>query len=250
MSLFKLSNDIFSLGLDAQELSVYAYLGSLPTNRYTLDGSATVCVKQSTIAEKCGIKAVQTVSKIISRLCVRELLEPIGRTVKANRHKGTYIYAVRHPEQKNGYFFIERRVFGMLSPRQMLVYLFLCKSFSSKLKICWNSYNDISAQIGMKREKVIQTINELTEMHLIFRIRKKAKENHRVFVDNHYLILFFKQGRILKGKKTARLLCESNRAAGSNPFEVSKLQVNYSTISAKSQAVSGNIFPVRGSPPD
>ena len=33
MSLFRLSNYIFELGLDAQELSVYAYLCSLPTDR-------------------------------------------------------------------------------------------------------------------------------------------------------------------------------------------------------------------------
>lgn len=63
MSKFTLSNQIFNLGLDSKELSVYAYLCSLPSFQNTLSGAATVRVKQATIALKCGIKAVQTVSK-------------------------------------------------------------------------------------------------------------------------------------------------------------------------------------------
>ena len=91
---------------------------------------------------------------------------------------------------------IDRRVFGMLTPRQMLVYLFLCKSFSTVLHDCWNSYNDISAQIGMKRKSVIQTIRELVELGLIVRIQRRSKENRRVYVDNHYSIVRFEVAHI------------------------------------------------------
>ena len=49
MSLFRLSNHIFELGLDAQELSVYAYLCSLPGSGNTLQGAAVISVKQRTI---------------------------------------------------------------------------------------------------------------------------------------------------------------------------------------------------------
>ena len=76
----------------------------------------------------------------------------------------------------------------------MLVYLFLCKSFSTVLHDCWNSYNDISAQIGMKRESVIQTIRELVELGLIVRMQRRSKENRRVYVDNHYSIVRFEVG--------------------------------------------------------
>ena len=249
MSRFKLANQIFLLGLDAQELSVYAYLCSLPTTRFTLSGAATVCVKQSTIAEKCGIRAVQTVSKIISRLCVKELVEPMQRSMKANHHRGTYSYAVQQPDQKDGYFFVERRVFGMLSPRQMMIYLFLCKSFSTKLNICWNSYHDIAEQTGMKRELVIQTVNELAAMHLIVRFRKKARENNRMYVDNHYQIIFFIRGRIRKGKKMARLLCESNRTEvlTEKPYIT---HLHNSTENEVCQEVLTDFSLVRGSPPD
>ena len=151
MSQFKLANQIMTLGLDAQEMSVYAYLCSLPSLQDMLDGSATVYVKQSTIAYNCCIRATQTIAKIIARLTDKGLVEPVKRAVKANRHKGTYTYAVKHLPLDGGYFFVERKVFGMLSPRQMMIYLFLCKSYSTKLNICWNSYNDIAEQTGMKR---------------------------------------------------------------------------------------------------
>ena len=91
---------------------------------------------------------------------------------------------------------VDRHVFGMLVPRQMLVYLFLCKSFNTVLHDCWNSYNDIAEQIGMKRESVIQTIRELVELGLIVRIQRRSKENRRVYVDNHYSIVRFAVGQI------------------------------------------------------
>lgn len=46
MSLFRLSNHIFELGLDAQEMSVYAYLCSLTADTRTITGKEIVKVKQ------------------------------------------------------------------------------------------------------------------------------------------------------------------------------------------------------------
>jgi DNA-binding Lrp family transcriptional regulator len=91
---------------------------------------------------------------------------------------------------------VDRHIFGRLKPRQMLVYLFLCKSFSTVLQDCWNSYNDIAAQIGMKRETVVQTVRELVGLGLIVRMQRKSKENRRVYADNHYSIVRFAVGHI------------------------------------------------------
>ena len=196
MSLFRLSNHIFELGLDAQELIVYAYLCSLPASGFTLQGAAVISVKQRTIAANCGIKSPVTVAKAIDRLRGNGLVDYLERNKKANGHRGTYCYAVTRQQTDNGFFAIDRRVFGMLTPWQMLVYLFLCKSFSMVLHDCWNSYNDISVQIGMKRESVIQTIRELVKLGLIVRIQRRSKENRRVYVDNHYSIVRFEVGHI------------------------------------------------------
>lgn len=246
MSRFKLSNEIFKLGLDCQEMSVYAYLCSLPTNQYTVTGESTVRVKQSTIAQKCGLKAVQTVSKIISRLAAKGLAEPIERSVKANRYKGTYRYSVKQLTSDNGYFYVDRFIFGKLVPRQMMIYLFICKSFSIKLRDSWNSYNDISQQTGMKRETVIQTINELTALKLIVKSRRKSRDNKRVFVDNHYQVIFYVRGTF-KGKKIVRLHSQYSRTNGQShnvPFNL----YYYSTLTDECQGNLRFFSSVRGSP--
>ena len=94
MSLFRLSNHIFELGLDAQELSVYAYLCSLPASGFTLQGGSIVTVKQRTIAVNCGIRSPVTVAKTIDRLREKGLVDYLERQYKANGHKGAYWYAV------------------------------------------------------------------------------------------------------------------------------------------------------------
>ena len=196
MSIFRLSNGIFALGLNAQEIAVYAYLCSLPGNGFTITGCTVIAVKQRTIAVNCGMKSPVTVSGTIDRLREKGLVEHLERRTKANGQRRTYSYAVTMQQTDKGYFSVDRRVFGMLSPRQMLVYLFLCKSFSTVLHDCWNSYNDIAAQIDMKRESVVQIIGELVNIGLIVRMQRKSRENRRVYVDNHYSIVRFGVGHI------------------------------------------------------
>lgn len=248
MSVFKLSNSIFNFKLSASELSVYAYLCSLPSEYPMLDNSYAVMVKQSTIAQKCGIKAVQTVAKVITLLNEKGLVEPIRRSVKRNGYKGTYVYKIKKLPTNDSFFFVERQVFGNLIPRQMMIYLFMCKSYSTKLRDSWNSYNDISNQTGMKRETIIQTVSELVEMKYIVRCRRKSKENKKVFTDNHYQIVFFVIGKIRKkSKKRVRLLPISNRI-----LYITKncCVVYYTTFKAKCQVILKNFlnFFNRGSP--
>ena len=196
MSIFRLNNSIFALGLDAQELSVYVYLCSLPASGFTLQGAAVISVKQRTIAANCGIRSPVTVSNTIDRLREKGLVDYLDRNKKANGHHGTYCYAVTKQQTDTGFFTVNRHIFGMLIPRQMLVYLFLCKSFSTVLQDCWNSYNDIAVQIGMKRETVVQTVRELVRLGLIVRMQRRSKKNRRVYVDNHYSIVRFEVGHI------------------------------------------------------
>ena len=212
MSLFKLSNKLFSLGLDAQEMSVYAYLCSLPATAKTLTGASVISVRQTVIGQNCGIKSPTTVSRVIDRLTAKGLVEPLERTKKAAPKRGTYVYAVTQQTLHDGYFFVDRRVFGQLVPRQMMIYLFMCKSYSPTLGRCWNSYNDIAEQTGMKRETVIQTVNELVMGHFITRMRRRLQDNRRVFVDNLYQIVRYVTGKI--SKKIKRLYRTYNRRSG------------------------------------
>lgn len=244
MSRFTLSNQIFNLGLDSKEISVYAYMCSLPSLQNTLSGAATVRVKQATIALKCGIKAVQTVAKIISRLAAKGLVEPLERSIKANREKGTYRYAVKHLSKEKGYFFVDRFAFSHLNPRQIMIYLFICKSYSIQLHDCWNSYNDISEQTGMKRETVIQTIKELVELKFVVRMVRKSRENRRVYVDNHYQVIVYVRGNFNK-KRRVRSNLLSNRTK--NLIKL-KSQVYGNTFKCICQGISESFFVSRGSP--
>ena len=246
-SRFKLSNEIFNLGLNPSELTIYAYMSNLPSLQDTLDGKATITVKQSTIAQNCGIKAVQTVSKVITSMTEKGLVEPIQRNTKRNGYKGTYIYTVKKLPTNDSFFFVERRIFGSLVPRQMMIYLFICKAYSTKIHDSWNSYNDIAVQTGMKRETVIQTIAELESMKLIRKSKCKARNNRRVYVDNHYIIIFYVQGRIRKCKKIVRMYCEYTRTKlliNNNTFSI----FNSSTKKLLCQEIYSDYFYNRGSP--
>lgn len=211
MSLYRLCNQIFDLGLNAQEMSVYAYLCSLPADYRTLHGMDIVKVKQATIGLNCGLKSLQTVAKVLAALTAKTLIEPQQRSHKRNGQKGTYSYAVKKLPTGSSYFLMERRVFGQLTPRQMLVYLFLCKAYSPSLNDSWNSYSDIAEQTGLKRESVIEIVQQLIDKKLILRSRRRSRDNNKVFVDNHYYIVRFGTGVI---KRKVRLHWNCNRTDG------------------------------------
>ena len=248
-SRIKLSNKIFDLGLSAQELAIYTYLCSLPSD-YPMVGGTAVKVKQSTIAQKCSIKAVQTVAKVISSLSEKALVTPLKRSVKQNGYKGTYIYEVKKLPTTDSSFFAERSIYGQLVPRQIMIYLFLCKAYSVQLRESWNSFNDIAQQTGMKRETVIATVSELEQLRYIRRSRRKARDNRRVYVDNHYFLIVYVKGRIHKkqGKKIARLYCEYSRTG----MMLCKSTKFNSYVNTKKQICQGDseFFLNRGSPPN
>ena len=144
---------------------------------------------------------------------------------------------------------MDRSIFGQLVPRQIMIYLFLCKAHSVQLKESWNSYNDIAAKTGMKRETVIETVEELEQLKYIIRSKRKSKENRRVYVDNHYFLITYVKGKIhKKSKKIARLYCEYNRT-GLMPYK-GTYYINFYPNTEKRfcQEVSENFFTNRGSP--
>lgn len=248
MSVFKLSNSIFNVNLTASEMAVYAYFCSLPSDcPQTFDDSSIVKVKQATIASKCGIKSVQTVAKAIASLAEKSLIEPVRRSIKPNGYKSTYIYNVKKLPTNDSFFFVDRTIFGQLVPRQLMVYLFICKSFSTQLCDCWNSYADISKQTGMKRETVIQTVAELEALKLIRKSKRKSKANKRVFVDNHYVLIFYVSRRMLKSKKMVRSRSKSNRTNNSID-KLFNIQVYNNIKKAICQDLNEKTFSNRGSP--
>lgn len=206
MRRIQLSNRIFDLGLSNAALCVYSYLCSLQGNRMS-NGKTSVKVKQKTIAAACGIGSVQTVAKALAELMAGSLIEQSIRTVRSDRMLSTNIYIIKKLPVNDSFFFVntELAFSGQLCPRQLVVYLFLCKAHSIKHGRSWNSYTDIAERIGMKRETVIATVQELVSMKLVYKQLRRSKENNRVFVDNHYFIVRRELGTIKKRELSRNL---------------------------------------------
>lgn len=201
MHRIKLSNQIFSIGLSNTALCIYAYLCSL-NSKTMMNGEDAVKVKQATIAAACGIRSVQTVAKGLQELMQKELVGKPIRTIREDRSLSTNIYCVKKQPVSDCFFFVcpKQAFSGTLCPRQLVVYLFLCKAHSMRLGRSWNSYNDMSRQLGMKRETVIATVQELCDRKMIYKQRRFSRGNKNVYVDNLYFIVQRMYGTIKKKK--------------------------------------------------
>lgn len=226
---FKISNNIFNYGLTANELHIYTVMCSLYSNAYNHD---IVTIKQSTIAEKCGFKTTETVSRGISRLCRKGLIRRAERFIKRNGDLGTYHYTLSLPRSDDKYFFVSRKIIGKLNSIQMRMYLFICKCLDNKTGECWNSYTDIANSLNVKRSAVIETIKQLVSLKVIERIKVLKKDGS--YSDNHYrlfeqithvVIPFFKKS--LKRKESRR---SQHLLSLSNIMNVQKSSIGMSTL--------------------
>ena len=81
---FRMNNDILDLGLSPNEIKVAVCLYScvFKNNYY-------VQIKQSTIADRCGIKKTETVSNIICKLQRKGVIEGVSihLQIEVNRNK-------------------------------------------------------------------------------------------------------------------------------------------------------------------
>lgn len=200
LSYIKLPNEILDMDLTAKELAVLFYLSSI-----YVSGRDTVCVKQNTIAAKCGIKTTQTVSKITSSLSEKGLII-CRRCIYDNNSTGMIYYALQLPKApKKGYFTVQRQILNeQLSPVQLRAYLFICRSLSPTLGKCWNSYNDLAKLIGTSRSKAIEIIAQLIRKKVICRQKIKTRQNKRVYGDNHYMVVCYVPHRPIRRRSSCK----------------------------------------------
>lgn len=176
---FKLRNDILDCGLTPNKLKVAMCLYSC-----VFKSCYIVKIKQKTIAEKCGIKKLETVANIICSLQRKGIIQSVSRRQKANGLLGTYIYRLKTIPSK-GYFKVKRYILGKLSNVQLRMYLFICRCLTKKNDM-WNSFNDIARALQIGRGKVISTINELVQLGFIRKLRILKSDGS--YSDNHYSI--------------------------------------------------------------
>lgn len=241
LSYVKLPNEILEMNLTAKELAVLFYLSSIYAS-----GRDTVCVKQSTIAKKCGIKATQTVSKITASLSDKGLII-CRRCLYDNNSTGMIYYTLKLPTALTGYFFVQRHILNeQLSPAQLRVYMFICRSLSPSLGRCWNSYNDLAKLIGISRSKAIEIVAQLVSKNVIRKHRIKTRQNRRVYGDNHYTVVCYVPHRPIRkrsggsNKKIGLPPCKSSPVGQSANLSYSSRVFNNTTKKAFCQV--GGIF--------
>ena len=178
-AFFRLNNSILDCGLTPNELKVAVCLYSCVFNN-----RCVVQIKQATIAQKCGIKKIETVANIICQLQRKGIIERVSRPHKANGQLGTYIYKLKAIVSK-GYFKIKRYILGRLNGVQLRMYLFVCRAITKKNDM-WNSFNDISRALQIGRKKVIAVINELVGMGFVRKLKVLKKDGS--YSDNHYSV--------------------------------------------------------------
>lgn len=178
-AFFRLNNSILDCGLTPNELKVAVCLYSCVFNNRFI-----VQIKQSTIARKCGIKSISTVGNLICKLQRKGITERVNRPHRTNGWLGTYIYKLKEVALK-GYFKVKRYILGKLNGVQLRMYLFICRAVTKKNDM-WNSFNDISRDLQVGRNKVIAVIKKLVSLGFIKKTKVLKKDGS--YSDNHYSI--------------------------------------------------------------
>lgn len=227
MNFFRMNNDIFQYNLSPNEYTVLAYLYSCADKR-----TCTASVKQSTIAQNCGIRQVATVSRIISSLKEKGLIIASKRRLKRNLFLGTYKYTLK-PINTHSFFCVPRFIIGKLAGTLMRMYLFVCKCVDKHRKM-WNSYSDISRQLGIKRDSVISAIKELVTKGFVKKKSVLSKDGD--YSDNHYEILNPCDKGSEKGKRKATQPITTPAEWQKSRVFVSRSCINYISKSWRCQA--------------
>lgn len=202
--LFKMPNNIFEKNLSATELTVLTTMYSLRGVCYR--NKKFVRISQKAIATITGLTP-KTISRIIDKLRRLNLILEIKRYFVDSHKLGTYHYTL--PIVKYNYFFVNRKIFKLtnkLTASEIRMYLYCCKCADSRTMQFWNSFNDISSQLGLHRSSVISTLKSLIKKGLISRYRVTKKDGS--YADNYYQInsILIKKPKIRKKRRYSCLL--------------------------------------------
>ena len=147
-SYYYLPNSLVEKKMPPSDFAVAAFLYSMAQaygnkNLYGI----YVKVKQTTIAEACGI-SVESVARATKRLITSGVIISRERCVKANRHLSTYTYTLA--EIGSRYFRVDRKAAKRLTAKELRCYCAFCKCKQNSSKMFFHSYSDLAKMLGMK----------------------------------------------------------------------------------------------------
>lgn len=199
-SYFYLPNSLVETKMLPSDFAVAAYLYSVQ-QAYGFESLLGSCVKvrQATVAQACKI-SVESVSRAVSRLEKLGIIVAKERTVKANRHMGTYIYTLKKIEGR--YFRVNRTAAKQLTPKELRCFALLCKLRGNRTNMFFHSYTDLAQMLKLRRSEVIALINRLLELRVIHKRHQITAAGD--YGENRYYIFEYMRGRIVKSAKAAK----------------------------------------------
>lgn len=164
-SYYYLPNSLVEKKMLPSDFAVAAFLYSMAQaygnkNLYGI----YVKVKQTTIAEACGI-SVESVARATKRLITSGVIISRERCVKANRHLSTYTYTLA--EIGSRFFRVDRKAAKRLTAKELRCYCAFCKCKQNSSKMFFHSYSDLAKMLGMKRSELMAIVDKLISLKVI-----------------------------------------------------------------------------------
>ena len=164
-SYYYLPNSLIEKKMLPSDFAVAAFLYSMAQaygnkNLYGI----YVKVKQTTIAEACGI-SVESVARATKRLITSGVIISRERCVKANRHLSTYTYTLA--EIGSRFFRVDRKAAKRLTAKELRCYCAFCKCKQNSSKMFFHSYSDLAKMLGMKRSELMAIVDKLISLKVI-----------------------------------------------------------------------------------
>lgn len=207
-SYYYLPNSLVEKKMLPSDFAVAAFLYSIAQaygnkNLYGI----YVKVKQTTIAEACGI-SVESVARATKRLITSGVIISRERCVKANRHLGTYTYTLA--EIGSRFFRVDRKAAKRLTAKELRCYCAFCKCKQNSSKMFFHSYSDLAKMLGMKRSELMAIVDKLISLKVIH--KRYQVTSCGDFGENRYYVFEFVTGHIRKK-------CKKRTAAQSGPHK-------------------------------
>ncbi len=187
MNYFKIPNNIFGLGLKANELVVLTYLCSI----HQAENQNYAVAKYEAIAQACGYASSDSAQSVIHSLEQKGFITIVPRH---NMFTGVTLangYIVNLPACDNGYFKVDRDKFRIIAARAgttaAAIYLYILRCMNNT-KAAFPSLSNIRDNVHLTIATIVKKIRELQEQLLLHKQNRHKLDGS--FTHNLYTLLF------------------------------------------------------------
>lgn len=197
----KIPNAILTL-VKGNALKVACKLYSLANAHKTSRNGYEVCIKQTTIADACGL-SLSTVKRALSELAGKKIITNRYRITHKNGYQGCYHYSLAF---FSNYFYMRNDVWSFdLSAQEFTLYAHYCKLRCNYINSFYQSLNELAEITGMDKRNLCRVINRLIAKGIVAKQLKSTKLGD--YTDNTYFVIVRIKGKFKK--KSPKLIKHS-----------------------------------------